>query len=101
MFDITPIINAVVMLIAAVITAVIIPHIKSRTNVDQQKHIMEWASIAAQAAEQLFFGTGQGAAKRDYVQDFLSKHGVTLDEAHVEALIESAVYQMKNKAGSD
>ena len=96
MIDLSPIVNAVIALIACIVTVIIIPHIRERTTVNQQKHIMEWANIAAQAAEQLFKGAGQGAAKKDYVLNFLGNHGITLDETHVEALIESAVYKLKS-----
>ena len=94
--NITPIIEAAAVLIAAIITAVIVPYIKSRTTAGQQRQINAWVKIAVVAAEQIFTGTGKGEEKKAYVLSFLAEHGVKLDEARVNALIEAAVYQLKN-----
>ena len=94
--DFTNILNALALLGAAIITAYIIPWIKSKTTADQQADINKWVKIAVVAAEQLFQGAGKGADKKQYVVDFLAAHGVTLDSDRVNALIEAAVYQLKN-----
>jgi hypothetical protein len=52
MFDITTIIEAAFALIAVVITAIVIPYIKSKTTVAQQQQINGWVKIAVAAAEQ-------------------------------------------------
>ena len=51
MYDITPIFEAVAALIAALITAFVIPYIKSKTTAEQQKEINAWVKIAVAAAE--------------------------------------------------
>lgn len=94
MFDITPIIEAVAALIAVLITAVIIPFIKSKTNAQQQAEINEWVKIAVAAAEQLYVGQGRGEEKKRYVIDWLHAHGISLDTAKMDALIEAAVYEL-------
>lgn len=96
MNNITPIIEAVFALLAAVITAVVIPYIKSRTTVQQQAEINAWVKIAVTAAEQIYKGAGRGAEKKAYVLDWLNAHGVTVDTDKLDALIESAVYDMTN-----
>lgn len=96
MTNITPIIEAVFALLAAVITAVVIPHIKSRTTAQQQAEINAWVKIAVTAAEQIYKGAGRGAEKKAYVLDWLNAHGVTVDADKLDALIESAVYDMTN-----
>lgn len=48
------------------------------------------------AAEQVFTGAGRGDEKKAYVIDFLKKHGYILDDERIDALIESAVFEMKN-----
>ena len=96
MFDITPIIEAVFALAAVVVTAVIIPYIRSRTTAQQQADLSEWVKIAVSAAEQIFTGTGRGADKKAYVLAWLRDHGVTVDESKLDALIEAAVYALKN-----
>lgn len=96
MFDITPIVEAIALLIAAVITAVVIPYVRSKTTSQQQQEINGWVKIAVLAAEQIYIGSGRGQEKKAHVLNFLAEHGVTLDEARVDALIEAAVYEMKN-----
>lgn len=96
MTNITPIIEAVFALIAAIITAIIVPYIKSRTTTQQQTQIAEWVRIAVTAAEQLYKGSGRGAEKKAYVLDWLHEHGVTVDESKLDAMIESAVYEINN-----
>ena len=95
-FNITPIIEAVFLLIAVVITAIVIPYIKSKTTTQQQAEINAWVKIAVTAAEQIYNGSGRGAEKKAYVLNWLKQHGVTVDEAKLDAMIESAVYELKS-----
>lgn len=95
MFDITTIIEAVFALLAAIITAIVIPYIKSRTTATQQQEINAWVRIAVTAAEQIYTGSGRGAEKKEYVLNWLQTRGITVDENKLDALIESAVYEMK------
>ncbi len=95
MFDITPIIEAVFALLAAIITAIIIPYIKSKTTTQQQEEINAWTRIAVTAAEQIFTGSGQGKRKKTYVMNWLREHGISVDADKLDALIESAVYDMQ------
>ena len=101
--DITTIIETVAALIAATITAVVIPYIKSRTTAQQQAEINAWVRIAVAAAEQIYRGNGRGEEKKAYVLNWLAERGVTLDEARIDALIEAAVYELNHgvlKAGA-
>lgn len=96
MFDITPIIEAVAALIAVIITAVVIPYIKSKTTTQQQAQINAWVKIAVAAAEQIYKGSGRGEEKKEYVINWLEERGFTLDEDELDVLIESAVYELNN-----
>lgn len=96
MTNITIIIEAAFALIAAVITAIVIPHIKSKTTAQQQAEINAWVKIAVSAAEQIYNGSGRGEEKKAYVLNWLAEHGITLDEARIDALIEAAVYELKH-----
>jgi len=96
MFDATTIIEAVFALISIVITAVIIPYIKSETTKQQQTEINAWVKIAVTAAEQIYVGTGRGVEKKAYVLDWLHVHGITFDENKLDAMIEAAVYDLNN-----
>ena len=94
MFDITIIIEAAFALIGVIITAIVIPFIKSKTTVAQQQQINGWVRIAVAAAEQIYIGSGRGAEKKAHVLAFLNSKGVTLDVESVDAMIESAVYEL-------
>lgn len=94
MYDITPIIEAVAALIAALITAFLVPYIKSKTTAEQQKEINAWVKIAVSAAEQIYTGSGRGEEKKEYVINWLREHGITVDEAKLGGLIEAAVYEL-------
>ena len=94
--NITPIFKAVVGLLATIITFVIVPYIKSKTTAEQQKKINEWIKIAVAAAEQIYKGVGRGEEKKAYVLAYLAEHGIELDEATIDAMIEAAVYALNN-----
>ena len=94
MYDITPIVEAVAALIAALITAFVIPYIRSKTTAQQQAEINAWVKIAVSVAEQIYKGSGRGEEKKAYVIQWLREHGITVDEAKLDALIESAVYEL-------
>ena len=95
-YNITPIIEAALLLLAAIFTTVVIPYIKSKTTAQQQTEINAWVRIAVSAAEQIFNGSGRGAEKKAYVLEWLKQRGITVDEAKLDAMIESAVDELKS-----
>ena len=54
MIDLTPIFQAIIALLAALVTYKLIPWIKSRTTERQQQNLFVAAKIAVMAAEQLY-----------------------------------------------
>lgn len=94
MIDITPIANAVIALIAAVITAFVIPLVKAKISKEKLEKIKMWVNIAVEAAEQIYAGSGRGAAKKEYVVEFLNAKGYTLDPDSLDNLIEAAVFNL-------
>ena len=56
--NITPILQAVAALLATIITAVVVPYVKSRTTASQQAQINAWVRIAVSAAEQIYSDPG-------------------------------------------
>lgn len=97
-FDITPIVNGLIAVITAVITAFLIPWIKAKTTNEQQQEILTWVKIAVSAAEQIFKGSGRGEEKKAYVLDFLESHGMLVDEEAVDNAIEMAVLELSREA---
>ncbi len=92
--DITPVVNAVIALIAAVVTAFVIPWVKSKTTAAQREEINSWVKIAVTAAEQIYSGAGKGKEKKAYVLKFLEEKNLKIDEKSVDLMIESAVKNM-------
>ena len=94
MTDLTPIVNAVIALIASIITTFLIPWIKSKIDAAKLAQIVEWVGIAVRAAEQIYNESGMGEKKKQYVLDFLADKGFTLDPNSINAMIESAVKEL-------
>ena len=91
MTDLTPIVNAVITLIAAIVTTFLIPWIKSKIDAAKLAQIVEWVGIAVRAAEQIYNESGMGEKKKQYVLDFLADKGFTIDPNSINAMIEAAV----------
>ncbi len=91
MTDLTPIVNAVIAFIAAIITTFLIPWIKGKIDAAKLAQIIEWVGIAVRAAEQIYNESGMGEKKKQYVLDFLASKGFTLDLDSINAMIEAAV----------
>ena len=99
MVDLTPIITAVLTLIFSLITAFLIPYIKTKVSAEQFATIKLWVQVAVQAAEMLYVGSGRGEEKKKYVIEFLNSKGFTLNAEEIENLIESAVLELKQAQG--
>ena len=97
--DITSIVEAVLALIGAIITVFVIPWLKSKTDAAQLEKIKMWVTVAVEAAEQLYVGSGRGAEKKAYVVQFLQEKGFTLDPDSLDKLIEAAVFNLPEYIG--
>lgn len=95
MTDLTPIIEALFLLLAGIVTVFVIPVLKEKFGVSRFNEIQMWVSVAVNAAEQLFNQSGMGEQKKQYVLDFLQDKGYFIDAEKIDALIESAVYKLK------
>lgn len=95
MIDITPVIQAIIGLVTALMALFVIPFIKSRTTAAQRVELLAWVDIAVAAAEQLFNSSGAGKEKKQYVIEFLESKGFKVDEAAIDNTIEAAVYGLK------
>ena len=84
--DLTPIIQAIIALLAAIVTYKLIPWIKAKTTNEQQAMLSATVRTLVFAAEQIY-GAGKGAEKLDYVIAELQKKGFTADRAVVEAAV--------------
>ncbi len=92
--DITDILSAVVALISALLTTLLIPWLRGRLGDDAVSRAHQWISIAVQAAEQIYAGPGRGAEKKRYVLELLADRGVKIDEKALEAVLEAEVLKL-------
>lgn len=93
MTNLTPVIEAVIALVAALISAFVIPWIRRNTSAQDRDDFLRWVEIAVAAAEQLFAST-QGKEKKKYVIAFLEEKGYTWSESELNAAIEGAVLKL-------
>ena len=93
MTDLTPVFNAFIALVAAVVTAFVAPWIKRNTSAKDREEFLKWVEIAVAAAEQLFYST-QGKEKKKFVVQFLQEQGFTFSESEIETAIEGAVLKL-------
>lgn len=85
--DLTPIIQAIIALLAALVTYKLIPWIKAKTTKEQQQVIEATVKTLVFAAEQIYGMGGKGEEKLAYVTAELEKHGYSVDRAQIEAVI--------------
>lgn len=105
MIDLTPIVNAAIALIAALIAWYVIPWLRRHTTEKEREELLRWAAVAVRAAEQAKKET-DGAGRKSYVQTFLQSKGFDVNDAAVDAAIEAAVLEMNQaikggRAGAD
>ena len=100
--DLTSIANAVIALIAAIITAFVIPWIRSKTTAAQFEKIKMWVTVAVEAAEQLYKTSKieEGQRKEEatkLVYQFIEAAGIEIDDdlkKIVDGAIEAAVFAL-------
>lgn len=95
MVDLTQIVTAIIGLMVSLITAFLIPYLKTKIGADKLNTIKIWVKVAVEAAEMIYTNSGKGAEKKAYVTNFLNSKGFTLDVEEIDNLIESAVLELK------
>ena len=86
--DLTPIINAVIALIAAWVAYKFKPWIEARTTEAQQTNIQKLAKTLVYAAEQVL-GDVAGEKKLAWVENEMQKRGYKVDVAAIEAAVKA------------
>lgn len=101
-YDLTPIIQIVIVLIGTIITSFLIPWIKSKTTQEQWQTVQNIAKVAVYAAEVLYKGSGRGQEKLNYVmtyiKEFCLQKGFSFDDKTIRQAIENAVKNMNDNA---
>ena len=93
MTDLTPIINAAIALIAALISAFVIPWLRRKTTQQDRETMLAWVEIAVTAAQQLYH-TLEGSVRKEYVLEFLDSKGYDISSKDIDNAIEAAVLRL-------
>lgn len=97
MTEITPVISALITLISGILTAFVVPYIKTKVSTEKLEQAITIVETAVLAAEQIYNAAGMGEKKKEYVKKFLEERGFTYDEKEIDVMIESAVFKMKEE----
>ena len=95
MIDLTPIINALILIVAALISAYLIPWIKSKKTAQEIANLEKWADIAAAAAQQLFYQL-DGESRLAHALGVMKEAGFDVDTIEVRNALEAAVLKLHN-----
>ena len=91
--ELTEIICAVITLLAAIITATVVPWLKKKMSVQERNEMFKWVEIAVMAAQQLYHNL-DGRMRKEYVVRFLERKGYDVDTQEVDSAIEAAVLKL-------
>ena len=98
--DLTQIIVAIIGLCGSLITAFVIPWIKSKIDTNQQVLLLSFAKTAVYAAQQIY-DASDGDKKKAYaleqVKDCLNKRKIRIDDTEISEVIESALKEIKTE----
>lgn len=102
--DITNIIIALIGVLSAVITTVVVPLIKTKLNAKEIAIIEQLASIAVYAAQQIY-QSSETQEKKDYAISYmkneLAKYNITISEDAISTYIEGVLKSTKINKGSE
>ena len=91
----------VVAVCTALITAYVIPYLKTLKEDKRYASVIDMIELAVRAAEQTITEPGQGKLKKaeviQFVSEWLNRNGIGIMEDELDQLIEAAVYQMKQE----
>lgn len=96
MLNLTPIINAVIALLAALVTVFVIPWLQRKTSAQDREEFLRWVEIAVAAAEQ-HWDSAKSKEKKEAVTAFLREQGFTFSESEIDSAIEAAVLKLHHE----
>ena len=99
--DITEIVTAVIGLMSAIITSVIVPMIKAKTTANQQAVLSALARTAVLSAQQLYSAADNQGKKEyaaNYVEKLMKRNSLAFDASEISAAIEAALKEIKTTA---
>lgn len=93
-FDFVKIAYVILAMVSVVITKILIPYIKEKTNAEDIANTLAMVEIAVKAAEQIYNKAGQGRLKKEYVVQYLNDRGIKVDERDLDNMIEATVLEL-------
>ena len=101
----TVFLQALLTLMATVITVFVVPWLKSKAKNEQFANIREWAIELVEAAEVLIKGTQLGQKKKEFVmkklKEICEEQGYTFNDKQLEVIIESTWKALLSHQGDD
>lgn len=96
--DITVLLQLLIYIIVAIISAYLIPIAKSKMSKNQQELLAYWLEMAVYAAEEAANANKiPKSEKMQYAIDFLDKKGIKYDKNTIEVMIDSKVRELINQ----
>lgn len=98
--DLTPIFQAVISVVSVVALLYLVPFIKRKVSAEKLSQILKWVETLVACADQIY-NRHEGAEKKQYVIDrlmaILEEHGLFIDVAVLEDLIEAEVLRLHSE----
>lgn len=94
--NITELFEVFIYVIVAVLSVFVIPVIKNKYSTQELEQFLTWVDIAVAAAEQIYEAT-DGAKKKQYVLNYLTMKGFTVETAELDLAIEAAVNRLHHE----
>lgn len=89
--------TSIISILGVVITAYVIPYIKSKLSDKQWERLVYWTTVAVRCADQLFTKEEWGQKKKyvmSFITDVVNKLGINLSEQDINILIEGIVNEI-------
>lgn len=93
LIDLTPLFNAIIAILAAVITPRLVRWLNAKASAEELEHLYDWVKIAVAAAEQIY-PRSAAESKKKYVLAFLEDHSFSVDTEAIDRAIEAAVLEL-------
>lgn len=100
MIDLTPLMNAIIALVAAIILRYVIPWLKAKTTTQQREDMLAWVDIAVMAAQQVYYKM-DGKDRLDYALELLEDKGFDINDSALLDAVEAAVLKLHQGLVSD
>lgn len=96
--DYTAVILAIISVLGAILTRVLVPYLRSKIDEQKLSEIKFWVDIAVIAVEKAFeTEPGMGEVKKYQVMDFIKKLNLPITDEQLEILIDAVVEELINR----